>query len=421
MKIERPYEDFRRRFILFLLMSTFLLPANILGVSFKKGHEMDLKYTLHKTAHPSNVGNNVTDEKTETKGAVSIDNQKLSWSMIASISIISVIATYVGLLWTSYLKDQPMDKQCLMNNICRDLINTNTLYCWFWTAASVTFKIFKDHEQNPIRHELAKYLALMNEAIFLIMMMYICLAGVLRLYTLRFQVLDPLEEWFGEREKMTMICVRLSILSMTLFFVSMLHLGSIRPLVFYKVTKPYMTWEDTPLGSLLLSGFNTGLCVICGILFIASKIYQNSLDSKLQVYHIELGTQGNSNVNGISNCRKNPTTNEETSRCAKESQGALAWAGRVSTATLYIVTAILLNLMSLLIHLDVIYIDIWWGVTGMVGILGVVNRVALIFWYRDLTTYCLRKVKGDINDVVGLINGFISTVKKLRSRIAPIQ
>ena len=208
---------------------------------------------------------------------------------------------------------------------------------------------------------------------------------------------------------------------MTLFFVSMLHLGSIRPLVFYKVTKPYMTWEDTPLGSLLLSGFNTGLCVICGILFIAAKIYQNSLDSKLQVYHIELGTQGNSNVNGISNCRKNPTTNEETSRCAKESQGALAWAGRVSTATLYMVTAILLNLMSLLIHLDVIYIDIWWGVTGMVGILGVVNRVALIFWYRDLTTYCLRKVKGDINDVVGLINGFISTVKKLRSRIAPIQ
>ena len=106
MRIERPYKNLRRRFVLFLLMSTFLLPANILGVSFKNGHEIHMKYTLHKTtANPSNLGKDVTGGKIVMKDAKSDDTQNLTCSIIAYLSIILVITTYLSLIWTRYLKD----------------------------------------------------------------------------------------------------------------------------------------------------------------------------------------------------------------------------------------------------------------------------------------------------------------------------
>ena len=423
MRIERPYKDLRRRFVLFLLMSTFLLLANILRVSFKNGHEIHMKYTLHKTtATPSNLSNDVTGGKIVMKDAKSDDTQNLTCSIIAYLSIILVITTYLSLIWTRYLKDQPMNKQCLLNKICRDLIRMNTLYCWLWLVASVAFKMFQDPEQIHFHNELAKYFTLINEAIFFIMMMYFFLVGILRLYTQRFHVLDPLEEWFGGCEKMIMLCIRLLFLATSTFFVSMLYVNSVKPLLFYWITKRHMRWEDTPLGSRILYGIDIGVCIICGVLFTAAKIYQQSVDSKLQSCHYELGTQGKTNLIGDVNSGEKPKTNEETSRCEKESEGAIWWTGRISlTALLYIATALILKLIFLLNHIGVIDIDIWWGVTGMVGILGVVNPVVLFLWYRDLKIYCLRQVKSDIDNILGWINGFISTVKKFRPRIAPIQ
>ena len=68
-----------------------------------------------------------------------------------------------------------------------------------------------------------------------------------------------------------------------------------------------------------------------------------------------------------------------------------------------------------------IEMDIWWGVTGVVGILGVVNPVVLCLWHNDLKIYSLRQVKCDVTDVAGWISGFISKVKKFRPRVAPVQ
>ena len=417
MKTKRNPKNCKFKFFLFLLLSTFFVPPNIRGEPFKANKNLDVDLELRilnsdLTGYQDTVANS---QETDVES-----DHVISWKIIFFMTIISVVAPYLNFLWISFLKDQPLDKQCVMNRLCRDVIRVNLLYCLLWTTASMILRML-DGSGSEIRIKGVAYCTvLLNEAVIYILMMYLLLVGSLRLYTLRYNVLDPVEEYFGKCENMVVTCIRFFLFSIVTFMVSMLHVGSVKPFLFYKITNQQLTWDNTPLGTQVLYGVDVGFNTICGMVFLGAKIYQNSKYHTLQIDQFRIGVQRKTNSDGNQQCSQaeaDQTTDEESNPVS----GKLFKDRTSLPALLYIGTGMLVAIIVLLEYFDVFDSSIWWIITAMVGMLGVVIPIVLFSLYNDLKVYCWRKMRSEVNEVSRAIHDGLSKFNMLKPRVSPLQ
>ena len=73
------------------------------------------------------------------------------------------------------------------------------------------------------------------------------------------------------------------------------------------------------------------------------------------------------------------------------------------------------------IYLNVLHLDIWWGITSLIGIQGVVMPIVFTVFNKSFRHYCWRQIKNDINDVFCYIHTFTSVVKQHNAQVSSLQ
>jgi len=173
----------------------------------------------------------------------------------------------------------------------------------------VVAKCIYSHDHLSIYLHLTIIISYISEALFFLGMLYASLISSLikylsqiglRLYTIVYQVLDPLGEWIGEDENFTILLIRLSTMALTGLYIGIIKLSSSTPIIYYKLSEEDFTLEDVPFESRLKRGINIACCIVPLVLFRTGKIIQDQKDAGLLcvrcihavhwkwIYHIDI-------------------------------------------------------------------------------------------------------------------------------------
>ena len=90
----------------------------------------------------------------------------LPWGTVITMTFIFFIAPYFNFLGVRFLKDQPLIKQCIMNQLCRDGAKLQTVYISLWAIYVVGMKYIQAIENESLYLEITKYVSFANEAMF---------------------------------------------------------------------------------------------------------------------------------------------------------------------------------------------------------------------------------------------------------------
>ena len=179
------------RMLRLLFLCSLLFSPNHHGLSFKISRQEKRIFQLGIIT--SNTKSNISileiSGELETK---SNPTEKISWIVIVAVLFILVVSPYLGVLGIRSLKDQPLDKQSVLNQLCRDCTVLQIVFVVTWAMYIVTAKFIDKPEHLSIFLKLTNIICYINEGLFFLGMLYVSLIGSLRLYTIVYQVLDPL-------------------------------------------------------------------------------------------------------------------------------------------------------------------------------------------------------------------------------------
>ena len=165
----------------------------------------------------------------------------ISWAAVGVLILIIFVGPYLGLLGIRFLKDQPLNKQSILNKLSRDCAKIAITFLVIWITYIITAKCIENPQNWELYLQVTKLISYANEATFFLGMLYVCLIGSLRLYTIINQVPDPLEEYFGEHEDMAVTLIRLVLSAIVIAYVGLVSLTSATPIVYYKLTDSDLT------------------------------------------------------------------------------------------------------------------------------------------------------------------------------------
>lgn len=114
-------------------------------------------------------------------------------------------------------------------------------------------------------------------------MVYLFLISSMRMYTAWFHVLDPLDSFFREHERLSLMIIRFSILMISIISSGILLFNSTQPILYYKFIDKTMKRRDIPHGAVILYGIDIALFALCAILFAVGRLYQWVEQSKIRV------------------------------------------------------------------------------------------------------------------------------------------
>ena len=385
------------RFLFWLILSTLLFPPNLLGLAYKISSEDERKISF-PIIFKDNQGNASTLEPMEELKLQRSPAHEISWVIILMITLLLMIAPYLGILGIRNLEDQPLNKQSVLNKLCRDCARIIIVYVVAWSMYIMTAYFIKDSEHLTLYLRLTMLMAYVNEALYLLGMLYLFVIGSLRLYTIVYQVLDPLGDWFGEDEDSVMMLIRLSTSALVGFFIGIMYLTSSIPVIFYKLSESDFNWGDVPLISRLKLGFNVACCVIPVMLFAAGKLIQDKKDAAL---------------------KKESALNIAKTSDEKSGKEFTYYVSLVST--LYLGSGLVILALVLMVYLDVIHVNIWWILIALMGSQGVGIPIIFLTLNQPFRTYCLRQVRYDLSNGFGWINSWISIAFKQSPRVSPLQ
>ena len=414
----RQRSKFRIKTILLLIVSTSFLQPNYLGVSLNGVSGLETEHKTNKIFEQTNLQTNSSTSQADGNSF----STTMPTGVVVLLSLIFIISPILTILWLQFLQDQAFDKQCLENSFFRDLIKLNNACVCIWSFLAFSVFIFEESKDQFLLISITKYLTLSNETIFFMLMLYLSLISSMRLYAACFNVLDPLDNFLGEDERLSLIIIRFSILIMSIIPSGILLFNSTQPMLYYKFIDKTMKWKDIPRGSAILYGIDMAFFALCAILFAAGKIYQwaeqskyktNILGSRTLILNIHHGNRANTSNE----------PNQEPSATSQESGKSNRFIGREVALPniLYLLTGLFITVLILLQCFDVISLDIWWSVTGMVGMQGVGFPTMVILWYDNLRRYCFRQLSYHISIMNGSVYRLFHSNPMSRNVIHPFQ
>ena len=384
-----------------VIFTALLFTPNFLGLSLKIDHSYSLKDAMSQSEQIvfSNLNSNFLGIK--EFGQVEIISKspwhEISWMVIGIIITIAIMGPYFGLLGIRFLKDQPLNKQSIINKLSRDCTKNQIMFFLAWIAHILIAKYIEHPDNWTLYLQLTKFMSYVNEALFLHGMLYVCLIGALRLYTIVYQVLDPFEDWFEEDEDTPVLLIRLIISALVIAYIGFISLISATPTVFYKLTEKDSNLFDVSWKSQLKLGFNITCCVIAITLFTAGKIIQRKKDDAAKV-QVSMSSSGN------------------------EANGANETSYYVSyVSIMYLSSTSLLFIIIVLVYLGIIYVNIWWGIAMLLAVQGVVMPIVFLALNLTFRDYCWRRFRGDLNNIMIWTKRYERTIKQHNSRVSPLQ
>ena len=401
MKMKHHPGKYKFRFSLVVIYTALLFTPNYLGLSLKIDHPNSQKDTMYRSeafVFPNPDYNSLEiKEFGELKVISRSPWHEISWTVIGIIITIAIMGPYFGLLGLRFLKDQPLNKQSIINKLSRDCTKNQIMFLLVWIAYIIIAKYIEDPDNLTLYLNLTKFMSYTNEALFLHGMLYVLLIGSLRLYTIVYQVLDPFEDWFEEDEDTPVLLIRLIISALVIAYIGFISLISATPTLFYKLTEKDSNLFDVSWKSQLKLGFNITCCVIAITLFTAGKIIQRKKDDAAKV-QVSMSSSGNE-VNG----------SNETSY----------YVSYVSI--MYLSSTSLLFIIIVLVYLGIIYVNIWWGIAMLLAVQGVGMPIVFLALNLTFREYCWRRLRGDLNNIMIWIKRYETTFKRHNSRVSPLQ
>ena len=346
----------------------------------------------------------------------------ISWNIFVFMLLISFLSPFCILLWLKYLQDQPLNKQSFMNKLVQDVIRLNLMIVWIWTLPFMMLKLIERSNQEEF---LTGFISIVSHALFHLIIIYLCLIGGLRLYTIRLRVLDPLEEWLGEYDEgMAMNILRLCFTLIYLFDIAAFCLTSSKPMEYYLIWLQGMTLNAVPVGTRILFGIDVGILIICSGFYIWLKVYQSLEDSKLRTT-VVVDIENSNNVGlidgGAANNEKRLQDNKDpVLMVRKQGKGKGFVDSKTLPALVHVASISFLALLVGLQYLELINLGFWWTMTTFLGIQGVLIPSSLILWYSELRWYSRRQIQYHAEATMACLNAAASCCRKRSPTVRPI-
>ena len=371
----------------------------ILLFQLQSSHGLDINF-------PS-FSHNEDSEKTQrnfysmvmtSSGRLVIENVLLtsndipSWTSLGVMSSVFAMSPLfvLPLLW--FLQDLPLSKQCIMNTLYQDVIRTNLLIVLIWTFSGLTFKILSENYMTDHLEGFVEFAAVANEAVYFLIMLYMCLIGSLRLYRAKFNVLDPLSDIFGTNEKRIIMAIRIILLSLTLLIIVAIFKTSTKPPAYFQILRSNSNMNNLPISSLLLFLFDVGICTIVTTLHIFGKMYQKSIDSRLVNDLLDLEVQLNRNIGRTGSSVDNH--GEDLILPVAQNEGFMLHQ-QTLPILIYMTNSMTIMILLLIRCFDVdglIKIDFWWSLTAFICNQGLFIPTSFMIWHPAIRSYCRRQL-----------------------------
>ena len=347
----------------------------------------------------------------------------ISWSVVILMTLILVLSPLCTLLWVRFLEDRPLNRQCLLYKLNEDLSKVNLLFVLIWSLLALLLKMLEKSGNLIAIRELVKYIVVTEEALLYYILLYLCLIASLRMYRSRYQILDPVEEYFEENEGTLIMYIRLFITVLIISVLGIFYVNSVIPITYYQIIEKNHKWENIPRRSQLLYVIDIGLWTICAIFLITGKIFQWINDSQRHDDdRFEIGTikrpddtSSDGNRNGSVKANHEPSENEQVSF----GKFTFDYRNAMLPNLLYLGSGLLIGLLMLLHYFGNVYIDAWMFLTGFVGMQGVVIPAVLIIWYENVRIYSWRTIKSHVDNARNWAHELFSSLSQSRNRVAP--
>ena len=139
-----------------LALFYLLFSPNHHGLSFKISRQKERIFQLGMI--PDNTQSSILpleiSGELETK---TNPTQEITWLVIVTVLLILVVSPYLGILGIRSLQDQPLDKQSVLNKLCRDCGMLQIVFVVTWAMYIVAAKCIDSPEHlsiyfAPIQH-----------------------------------------------------------------------------------------------------------------------------------------------------------------------------------------------------------------------------------------------------------------------------
>ena len=331
----------------------------------------------------------------------------LSWQVVSCMAFVFLVSPFFVKVILSFLRDQPPTKQCTVTYLYQDLIKVHLGFVWVWSLSGIILKILSDIGKDDLARHFVTCLVLVHQAVFLLIILYICMIGVLRMCSAKLNKLDPLEEMIGGNDVQTIKIVRLIIWS-TVALVLILYMCTYtRPIVYYQILEQKQTLAELPTNSLILFFFDLGLCLFSILLHVMVKMYQNIDDAKVRRELQELDKHLNAS---FGNTKRNSV--KETCDDTIQNPWTPPYSVNRSTVPLVLCigNSILFVLLLLLRYFGIPYINFWWIMATFIANQAVILPLIFILFYQEVRLYLCRRSKY-------YVDAFVNRYKEIKSQI----
>ena len=354
----------------------------------------------------------------------------ISWMIALTLLQIFLISPCLSNLLVGFFQNQPMQKQCVMNTLYQDVIQMNQLLVWCWTMSGLIIQQLSAIEQATFILMFAKYMVVVQEALALAILLYLCLIGGLRLYTIKFSVLDPTTDYWEVSDYTAIRIIRSSLGIFVAAVIVILCITSTRPLVYFQILQKTWTLSDLPTSTFILLSVDAGLICICVGLLITGNIYQKWEDAKTIKELIELEIQLNKSFE---------MSNFTNSQSGNTAQFTASWFGNTKSSVndtlriqidapskgviskpysvhhftlptlLFLVNGIM-TLSLLLIHtFNIMNFGFWWAMTLFLTNQGFLIPLILILYNHPIRSYSTRSIQYHLEYMFGSMQRITST------------
>ena len=339
----------------------------------------------------------------------------VSWIVAALLLLLSIISPIFSILILGFFQDQPMRNQCVMITLYQDIAKTSQIFIWWWAICGIIVQLLDALDHDILIPTFTIYMALVQEALSLLLFLYICVIGGLRLYTIRFSVLDPTTEKWGVSDNTAVLRIRSSLWIFVATLTMALWSTSTRSIVYFQLVQPEMALSNLPASTLILLGFVAALIGVCVGLLLTGKFVQIWKDEKTKNERIEIEFQlnrslGNQSV-AFSDASSIPIDDPSERVMEQTLANKSDLINQFTLPTLLYMTNGIISASLLLLHTfgKKLAIGFWWTMTLFLINQGALIPMTLILYYDPIRTYSTRITQYHLQN-------FIVRVQRLKSR-----
>ena len=332
-----------------------------------------------------------------------VDEASPPLTSVVIMALIAILSPFLNTCLLFFLQDLPLTKQCIMNTLYQDVIRINLALVSFWTISGMISKFLIEMNKIFIISIFNEILAAVNEALASVIVFYLSLIGGLRLFTTRYHILDPLTHFFGEKEENIIRSIRFFLFLLSFSIVSAILASSTKLITYFSIRGECSVLLNLPLSSKLMLVYDVGMVIICILLHVSAKIYQNMEDAKLRRDLLELevqlnnsrrkqieleiqwnkslGIKTNDGIDALKNSKDSDMTNDYFS--------SIPYLENLPVIV-YMINCVLITFIILSNCLDVSEMNFWWIITIFTANQGLLIPMAIGFWYPDIRLYFCR-------------------------------